>query len=203
MLTGYLRCTEIPEESIPEAEFQVVEKKKRKPKEPEKGQKGTKRPIIIDGLNIAKTFGNHLYGTDNKLYSSKGLIACYEYFKKRKYDDKLITIVLKHIPDHLWDNKEILEDLRQKKIVVDARGRTLNNERMLQDDDTLALDIAKTIGGIIVTCDFYRNHFDRATTYRDVIQYRLLQPTYFHEEITFHPEPNGSSGPKLKDILLF
>ena len=187
-------------------EFQKVKNKRKKSKDKEiKGEKGSKRPIVIDGLNIAKAYGNHIYGPKNGLYSAKGLLVCYQYFKKQNYQDNKIAIVLKHIPDRLWDqnSQQILEDLQSKKVIFDPSGRVVGNQRFKGDDDILALDIAQGSGAVIITLDNYRDHFERNLTYRDVIRYRLLQPLFLHEQVRFHPEPMGKNGPKLNDILQF
>ena len=202
-----LRNTYAPEdfEEEKEEEFQTVvaksKKKKETPKNP--GQKGEQRPIIIDGLNIARKYGNYLR-KNNKFWDAKGLKLCYEYFvNKWNYKDDKISIVWKYVNEEYVNDKEILEEFKDKRIIVEASSRKVDGQRLQLDDDTLALDIALEKGGIIISFDTFRNHFDNSTTYRSVIKNQVIEPTFDHAEVRFHPKPFGDRGPTLTKLLRF
>ena len=202
---GILRNTYAPEDfEQKEEEFQtVVGKTKKKKEQPQKGQKGELRPIIIDGQNIAWKYGNHLR-KNNKLCDANGLKVCYDYFRtKWNYPDEKISIVWKHIADEHLKDKEIIEEFKEKRIIVEASSRKVDGQRLNLDDDTLALDIAYEKGGIIISFDNFRNHFEKSTTYHQVIRHRVIDPTFDHEEVRFHPKPKGDKGPSLKQLLRF
>ena len=201
-----LRNTYAPEDfEEKEEEFQTVVAKSKKKKETIKkpGQKGELRPIIIDGLNIARKYGNYLR-KNNKFWEAKGLKLCYEYFvNKWNYEDKKISIVWKYVNEEYVNDKEILEEFKEKRIIVEASSRKLDGQRLQLDDDTLALDIALDTNGIIISFDTFRNHFDNSTTYRTVIKEQVIEPTFDHAEVRFHPKPFGDKGPSLKRLLRF
>ena len=201
-----LRNTYAPEDfEEKEEEFQTVVAKSKKKKETIKkpGQKGELRPIIIDGLNIARKYGNYLR-KNNKFWEAKGLKLCYEYFvNKWNYEDKKISIVWKYVNEEYVNDKEILEEFKEKRIIVEASSRKLDGQRLQLDDDTLALDIALDTDGIIISFDTFRNHFDNSTTYRTVIKEQVIEPTFDHAEVRFHPKPFGDKGPSLKRLLRF
>ena len=201
-----LRNTYAPEDfEEKEEEFQTVVAKSKKKKETIKkpGQKGELRPIIIDGLKIARKYGNYLR-KNNKFWEAKGLKLCYEYFvNKWNYEDKKISIVWKYVNEEYVNDKEILEEFKEKRIIVEASSRKLDGQRLQLDDDTLALDIALDTNGIIISFDTFRNHFDNSTTYRTVIKEQVIEPTFDHAEVRFHPKPFGDKGPSLKRLLRF
>ena len=201
-----LRNTYAPEDfEEKEEEFQTVVAKSKKKKETTKkpGQKGELRPIIIDGLNIARKYGNYLR-KNNKFWEAKGLKLCYDYFvNKWNYEDKKISIVWKYVNEEYVNDKEILEEFKDKRIIVEASSRKVDGQRLQLDDDTLALDIALEKGGIIISFDTFRNHFDNSTTYRSVIKNQVIEPTFDHAEVRFHPKPFGDRGPTLTKLLRF
>ena len=101
------------------------------------------------------------------------------------------------------NDKAILEEFKEKRIIVEASSRKLDGQRLQLDDDTLALDIALDTNGIIISFDTFRNHFDNSTTYRTVIKEQVIEPTFDHAEVRFHPKPFGDKGPSLKRLLRF
>ena len=129
---------------------------------------------------------------------------CYDYFvNKWNYEDKKISIVWKYVNEEYVNDKEILEEFKEKRIIVEASSRKLDGQRLQLDDDTLALDIALDTNGIIISFDTFRNHFDNSTTYRTVIKEQVIEPTFDHGEVRFHPKPFGDKGPSLKRLLRF
>ena len=200
-----LRNTYTSEDLEPKEEkFQtVVTKSKKAKRSPETRRKGELRPIIIDGLNIAKAYG--LF-RQNNFYDANGLKACYKYLRDTwNYPDEKITIVWKHVNGKFVKGQNILDDFRAKGIVMDANSQVVNGQRVTQDDDILALDRATKKRGVLISFDNFRKEYDNVTltAYRDVIEKRVIAPNFDHSEVMLHPKPKGNDGPTLKELLTF
>ena len=70
-------------------------------------------------------------------------------------------------------------------------------------DDLFILSTAKEIDGIVLSRDQFRDNYEKMTTYRDVIKYRLLQPTFIGDILKLPDDPMGKNGPNLDNFLRF
>ena len=139
----------------------------------------------------------------NQTFSAKGLAIVYDYFKKKGYEDSEIVIIVKHIPQLLEEDIQIINSLDQMGVLHNCPSRFAGRELIKSDDDLFILSTAKEIGGIVLSRDQFRDNYDKMTTYRDVIKYRLLQPTFIGDILKLPDDPMGKNGPNLDNFLRF
>mmetsp|Transcript_9317 Transcript_9317/g.15867 ORF Transcript_9317/g.15867 Transcript_9317/m.15867 type:complete len:254 (-) Transcript_9317:30-791(-) len=115
--------------------------------------------VVIDAPNVARKHGN-------KLFSTKGISICAEYWQQRGHE------VVAFLPEHYVSSKPTAGNtitLDQYFPKVDDMGLIEKLERAgilfytpPQDyDDSYCIQHAKTNNGVIVTNDLYRDHIEK------------------------------------------
>ncbi|XP_001602782.2 NEDD4-binding protein 1 [Nasonia vitripennis] len=155
-----------------------------------KNMKGKLREIVIDGCNVAMAY-NH-----NNIFSEKGIKMCIEYFTKREH------VVKVFIPQSRRSLKfPLLEKWFKEGIVVFTPSRKIGNKFITSYDDRYILEYAAACGGIVVSQDQFRDLYVEKQAYRDIIENRLLVPTFVGDYVMFPEDPLGRDGPSLIDFL--
>jgi hypothetical protein len=162
-----------------------------------KSRRGSYRPVIIDGCNLAFQHGR------NDRFSADGLLICYQYFQNLGYDDKKIIIIIKHIPHLPQYDQDLINEMENIGVLHRCPSRRAGREVIKSDDDLFILNTAKELDGIVVSRDQFRDNWDKMETYRDVIRNRLIQPTFLGDNFTLVPDPMGNKGPTLDKFLRF
>ena len=89
---------------------------------------GRKRPIIIDGQNVAVEHGNERFQYREKKFSARGIEICINYFKKRGHEEIVCWLPRYRQKNRDFDNnKSILRKL--EKHIKWTTARTLTNGR--------------------------------------------------------------------------
>ena len=156
------------------------------------GTPGSLRPIVIDGSNVAMTHGMGQF-------SVMGIQIVINYFKSRGHT-KIVAFLpeFKRKHDHL-----VLQSLASKGLVVFTPSRVVDGERITSYDDTFILDYAAAHGGVVVTRDNFRDLANKKAEWKEVIQNRILMPTFVGDDLMFPHDPLGQHGPNLDTFLRF
>ena len=162
-----------------------------------RSRKGTFRPVVIDGCNVAFNYGR------NEQFQARGLIICYEYFKAKGFKDDQIIIVVKHVPRLPEMDKLIIEELEKIGVLVSCPARLAGRESIRSDDDLFILETAYTKEGFVLSRDRYKQYWDCHPKYRPIIRDRLIQPTFVHDDLILPQDPLGRGGPTLDQFLRF
>jgi len=162
-----------------------------------RSRKGTFRPVVIDGCNVAFNYGR------NEQFQARGLIICYEYFKAKGFKDDQIIIVVKHVPRLPDMDKLIIEELEKIGVLVSCPARLAGKESIRSDDDLFILETAYTKEGFVLSRDRYKQYWDCHPKYRPIIRDRLIQPTFVHDDLILPQDPLGRGGPTLDQFLRF
>ena len=175
---------------------------------------GGLRPIVIDGSNVAMSHGM------NTLFSSKGIELVVKYFRARGHQ-KIVAFVpqFRNKPNQSTD-RELLEQLHKSGNLVYTPSREVGNTRITSYDDTFILDYAAMHGGVVITRDNYRDLANVSNSYGynkmmivmflqekaawlEVVQKRILMPTFVGDDLMFPHDPLGRNGPTLDAFLKF
>ena len=160
-------------------------------------KKGSFRPIVVDGCNVAFAHGR------DQVFSAQGLLICYNYFNKMGYDDSDIIIIVKHVPRLSSEDLQLMEFLKKIGVLHECPSRFVGSSLIRSDDDLMVLDIAKQNGGIVVSRDRFTDNYRIMTTYHEVIEKRLIQPTFIGDTFYLPQDPLGRNGPTLSRFLKF
>ncbi|XP_014213490.1 NEDD4-binding protein 1 [Copidosoma floridanum] len=155
-----------------------------------KSKKGKLREIVIDGSNIGMAY------TQSKFFSEKGIKLTIDYFAKKGH------VVKVFIPQHRRSrNCPLLEEWYKDGTVVFTPSRKIGNKSFTPYDDRYILEYALTCGGIVVSQDQFRDLYAEKPQYRDIIENRLLVPTFVGDYVMFPEDPLGRNGPTLANFL--
>ena len=162
----------------------------------EKGEKGSLRPIVIDGSNVAYCHG------DDKDFSIRGIEIVVDDFINRGYEKEKIVVFLPKIRD----GPALQEMLKSKCKIFFAASRKLpNGENITSHDDYYMLNYAAKVGAVIVTRDNYREHANNPShpEWDEVISNRILMPNFVRDVLLLQEDPLGRNGPRLDEFLKF
>ena len=163
---------------------------------PEKGEKGSLRPIVIDGSNVAYCHGEH------QEFSIRGIEIVVEDFTNRGYEKKEIVVFLPQYRDR--SDRELREKLKAKcSLSFAPRRQQPSGEIISSHDDYYILNYAAKHGAVVVTRDNYRDHANQKPEWDAVIRHRILMPTFVGDDIQWPEDPLGRTGPCLQDFLKF
>lgn len=165
-----------------------------------------KRPIIIDGQNVAVEHGKER--SRGKLFSARGIEIVVEYFKLRGHGGEGEEIVA-WLPRKLQgnidfpDNKRIMDKLEDERHIKYTMDRSLQDGRRLKSyDDRSIVQDAATCQGIILSNDNYRDLVNESREMRRAIEERLLQFNFRNDRFFPTPDPLGR-GSTLENFLEF
>ena len=161
------------------------------------GVKGSLRPIVLDGCNVAKC-----HGMDKK-FSVRGLVITVEFFVKRGHTKVVAFLPQEKCRFRSRDEREALEKLREEGHLVYTPSRQFNNEVISSYDDTFVLDYAAQHGAVVITRDNYRDLTNKKPEWDLVIRERILMPTFVGDDIMWPHDPLGRNGSSLDDFLKF
>jgi len=162
---------------------------------PEGGEteKSGLRPIVIDGSNVAMGHGRH------QTFSARGIEICIQYFKKRGH-----TTIVAFLPQfRQGHDSELLLKLEKEGHVIFTPSRKVQGKMMTSYDDRFIIEYAHGHGGVIISRDNYRDILEEKPSWREVIEERLLMPTWIADTIMFPSDPLGEDGPTLDQFLKF
>ena len=172
----------------------VIRNKKRKER-----KKGSPRPIVIDGCNVAMAHGN------DKTFSVRGLAITVDFFLKRGHTKVVAFLPQDKSRGRTPDDREVLEKLKEEGHLVYTPSRQFRDEVISSYDDTFILDYAAQHGAVVVTRDNFRDHANnpRHPEWIEVIRDRILMPTFVGDDIQWPEDPLGRNGPCLEEFLRF
>uniref|UniRef100_A0A1I7XXZ9 RNase_Zc3h12a domain-containing protein n=1 Tax=Steinernema glaseri TaxID=37863 RepID=A0A1I7XXZ9_9BILA len=158
------------------------------------------RPIIIDGLNVARA--------DKHYVEAKGLKICVDFFLERGHCD--IQVVL---PSYFKDTpslarngcrlvgKEILLKLDRDGRVFWTPSMKLGTRVVVPYDDQFVLKLAQSKDGVIVSNDEYRDLQQVSPEAESFIEQRLVMYSFFNDNFFLPDLPQGADGPSVTNIL--
>uniref|UniRef100_A0A6J0TAC7 NEDD4-binding protein 1 n=1 Tax=Pogona vitticeps TaxID=103695 RepID=A0A6J0TAC7_9SAUR len=161
----------------------------------EPGRAGLKY-IIIDGSNVAISHGLQ------KFFSCRGIAIAVDYFWKRGH--RKITVFVpqwRTRRDVNITEQYFLTQLQDVGILALTPARVVCGARIASHDDRFLLHLAEKTGGVIVTNDNLREFVGESTSWREIIQRRLLPYTFVGDIFMVPDDPMGRNGPGLEQFL--
>ncbi|XP_022081675.1 probable ribonuclease ZC3H12D isoform X2 [Acanthaster planci] len=157
------------------------------------------RPIIIDGSNVAMSFGN------KDVFACKGIQIVVDWFYRRGHT-KIYVIVPSwrkeaSKPDTPITDQNILIDLEKRNFVVWTPSRRINGRRIACYDDRYIVKAAEQEDGIIVSNDHFRDIQNEKPEWRKIIDERLLMYSFVNDQFMPPDDPLGRRGPSLDNFL--
>ncbi|XP_048372179.1 NEDD4-binding protein 1 [Sphaerodactylus townsendi] len=152
--------------------------------------------VIIDGSNVAISHGL------NRFFSCRGIAIAVEYFWKRGH--RSITVFVpqwRTRRDSATTEQHFLTELQDVGILALTPSRVVLGARIASHDDRFLLHLAERTDGVIVTNDNLREFVDESTSWREIIQRRLLQYTFVGDIFMVPDDPMGRNGPRLESFL--
>jgi len=165
------------------------------------------RPIVIDGSNVACAHGKSEPSPKNRRngwqFSCLGIKLVVEYFLKRGHDHIVAFVPEFRKKRGKSQDGHVLKKLEEEGHLVFTPSREVGGRSISSNDDRYILGHAAKHGGIVVTRDNFRNYYHEPE-WRETIEKRLLQPTFFRGELFDFPEdPMGKNGVSLDQFLKF
>ena len=161
------------------------------------GVKGSLRPIVLDGCNVAKC-----HGLDKK-FSVRGITITVEFFLMRGHTKVVVFLPQEKCRGRTPDERKLMDQLREEGHLVYTPSRQFNNQIISSYDDTFILDYAAQHGAVVVTRDNYRDLTNKKPEWDLVIGERILMPTFVGDDIMWPHDPLGRSGSSLDEFLKF
>ncbi|XP_034475744.1 NEDD4-binding protein 1 isoform X2 [Drosophila innubila] len=153
-----------------------------------------KRPIIIDGSNVA--FG---HGCSN-IFSAEGIKYCVEYFQKMGHDVKAVIPLFRRNP-HKSSNPALLDQLHKDNKIVFTPCKNLPNQQSISYDDRFILQLAYERNAAVVSNDNYRDLIHENPAFKKIIENRVIGYSWCDDILILPKDPYGRFGPPLDEIL--
>ncbi|XP_038076421.1 probable ribonuclease ZC3H12B isoform X2 [Patiria miniata] len=157
------------------------------------------RPIIIDGSNVAMSFGN------KDVFACKGIEIVVNWFCERGHMKIYVFVPAwrkeASKPETPITDQGILNDLEKRNFLVWTPSRRINGRRIVCYDDRYIVKTAVQEDGIIVSNDNFRDIQNEKPEYRKVIEERLLMYSFVNDQFMPPDDPLGRHGPSLDNFL--
>ncbi|XP_034103368.1 uncharacterized protein LOC117567463 isoform X1 [Drosophila albomicans] len=153
-----------------------------------------KRPIIIDGSNVA-----FAHGCSN-VFSAEGVKYCIEYFLKMGHDVKAVIPQFRR-NQHKSSNPALLDQLHKDNKIVFTPCKNLPNQQSISYDDRFILQLAYEKNAAIVSNDNYRDLIHENAAFKKIIENRVIGYSWCDDILILPKDPYGRFGPPLDEIL--
>uniref|UniRef100_A0AC35TRU4 C3H1-type domain-containing protein n=1 Tax=Rhabditophanes sp. KR3021 TaxID=114890 RepID=A0AC35TRU4_9BILA len=162
-------------------------------------QENQLRAIVIDGSNIAMTYGH------KEFFACKGIQECVNFFTSRGHTEIFVFIpnYRRELPrsDSPITDQHILFELENKGFLTFTPSRRMNGRRIVCHDDRYILNTALDRQAIIVSNDEYRDLVKENNIYKKIVQERLLMYSFVANKFMPPDDPLGRHGPTLDQFL--
>merc|ERR1712241_45783 len=158
-----------------------------------------KRPIVIDGSNVAIEHGIQTKGKD--WFSVKGLEIAINYFKNKGHEDIKVVVPRYRLSQN--DDRELMKRLQDQKYLVLTPSRIIRGRRVTSYDDRYIIDLAVENRGVILSNDQYRDLLNESGKIDEAINFSLLPFNFVNDLFMLPKDPLGRGGPTLEDFLQF
>uniref|UniRef100_A0A0N4Z789 C3H1-type domain-containing protein n=1 Tax=Parastrongyloides trichosuri TaxID=131310 RepID=A0A0N4Z789_PARTI len=177
----------------------AIEKNNLLPSMSRSGNEKELRSIVIDGSNIAMTYGN------KAVFACKGIRICVDYFLNRGHTEIICFVPSfrreQSRPDSPISDQQILFDLESEGHLFWTPSRRINGRRIVCHDDRYILNAALDKEAIIVSNDEYRDLSKENVQYKKIVQDHLLMYSFVHSKFMPPDDPLGKYGPTLDQFL--
>uniref|UniRef100_A0A1I8EJP2 C3H1-type domain-containing protein n=1 Tax=Wuchereria bancrofti TaxID=6293 RepID=A0A1I8EJP2_WUCBA len=157
------------------------------------------RSIVIDGSNIAMTYGR------KEVFSCRGIRECVQFFRNRGHTDIIVFVPQFRREMARSDcpitDQYILFELEKKNVLIWTPSRRINGRRIVCHDDRYILKTAEEKDAVIVSNDEYRDLIKENPQYRKLVNERLLMYSFVDGRFMPPDDPLGRHGPKLAQFL--
>ncbi|XP_017061857.1 uncharacterized protein LOC108101849 [Drosophila ficusphila] len=153
-----------------------------------------KRPIIIDGSNVAFAHGN------SNVFSSEGIKYCLQYFDKMGHNAKAVIPMFRK-NNFKSSNPELLDKLHKEGKIVLTPCKNIPGQMSSSYDDRFILQLAYECNAAIVSNDNYRDLIHESPAFKKIIENRVLGYTWCDNIFILPKDPYGRWGPTLDEIL--
>ncbi|XP_011290676.1 uncharacterized ENTR1 family protein isoform X2 [Musca domestica] len=153
-----------------------------------------KRPVIIDGSNVA--FKHSL----DKGFSVKGLKIAIEYFESMGHEVKAVIPQFRMNQNKSTDPAE-LDRLHKSGKIVQTPCKNLPGLTSTSYDDRFILQLACAMDAAIVSNDNYRDLLHENPAFKKIIETRVIGYTWCNDIFILPKDPYGKWGPTLDMIL--
>ncbi|XP_072019127.1 endoribonuclease ZC3H12A-like [Amphiura filiformis] len=157
------------------------------------------RTIIIDGSNVAMSYGN------KDVFACKGIEIVVNWFLERGHREIFVFVpnwrkeAAK--PDTPITDQQILEKLNKLGILVFTPSRRIGGRRIVCYDDRYIIKTAVEYDGIVVSNDNFRDLQSEQPEFKKVIEERLLMYSFVGKQFMPPDDPLGRHGPSLDNLL--
>jgi len=160
-------------------------------------EKGSLRPIVLDGCNIAMSHGR------NKTFSARGISITVEFFLRRGHQKVVAFLPQDKCRGRSAEDKKLMDDMEERGHLVYTPCRRFDNKTISSYDDTFLLDYAAQHGAVVVTRDNFRDLANQKAEWDKVIKEMILMPTFVGDDLMLPHDPQGRGGLALDEFLKF
>ncbi|XP_033120514.1 probable ribonuclease ZC3H12D isoform X2 [Anneissia japonica] len=157
------------------------------------------RPIIIDGSNVAMSFGR------KEVFECRGIKIVVDWFKKRSHSTIIVFVPEwrkeSSKPNTLIEDQHLMIELEREGILVFTPSRRVNGMRKTCYDDRYIVKTAVDLDGIIVSKDNFRDLQNENLEWKKFIAERLLMYAFVTDKFMPPDDPLGRNGPSLDNFL--
>lgn len=125
------------------------------------------RTIIIDGVNVAKSFSN--YGT----FSVRGLEIAIQFFENKGHRVKAVC-PQNHCQRVMTDDQSGFRRLEKQRKVVLTPCKRQGNNTICSTQRKMILAIAHSKDGVIISNDNFRDLLNEDVNWNDIIRSRIV-----------------------------
>ncbi|KAL7669299.1 hypothetical protein ACOME3_009961 [Neoechinorhynchus agilis] len=161
----------------------------------------TPRTIVIDGPNVARTFG-----TRTNTFAIEGLFIMYDYFHKMGHRSIKI-FVPSSVVDQSYTvckvtGRSELQSLIALNAIETPPCKLYPDGRIMQPyDDRFILEFAYQEDAVVVSNDKFRDILNENSRFKHVVTNRVLVYMWANKRLMFPNDPNGRIGPNLLTFL--
>ncbi|XP_067650737.1 NEDD4-binding protein 1-like [Haliotis asinina] len=156
------------------------------------------RYIVIDGSNVAMFHGN------SKVFSCKGIQIAVDYFLDRGHK---VTVFVpewrkyRNYCDNKIRDQDILLKLEESEHLVFTPSRKIQGKLVASYDDRFILGLAEKEDSVILSNDQYRDLMKEKSSWKKIIEERLLMYRFVGDHFMPAEDPLGRNGPMLDEFL--
>lgn len=177
-------------------------------------KRGSLRPIVIDGQNVAvehaKANGGLVISNRSSYgggaaprFSCDGIRICVDYFRQRGHKEIYAFVPQFRQKRSQSDKPEILEALNKEGILKFTPCKQIDGKAYNSYDDRFIVQSAAMLNAVIISNDNYRDLAQEDEKLKDVIDNHILKFLWLSNTLMFAQDPHGKNGPKLEEFLRY
>ena len=135
---------------------------------------------------------------------AKGIKLVADHFKRKGHSKVVAFVPQFRKKSGQVADPAVLNELDEEGVIVFTPSREdPYGKRITPYDDRYVLDYAAKHGGVVVTNDNLRDLAHDKPEWTEVVEKRILMPTFVGDEVMWPDDPLGKGGPTLDQFLRF